>query len=103
MTMQAELSDVIYNAADQAFEAVVTIQSTSGPLRYAASFPAPITTDFDAASEGLIERANRMHRLNRGMRAAARKVVLPAQWRPRNGRPAPSRWIESLLGRARAA
>ncbi|MGR3502199.1 hypothetical protein [Pseudaestuariivita sp.] len=104
MTVQAELSDVIYNAAEQAFEAVVTLPTSRGPLRYAASFPAPITLDFDAATAGLVTHAERMHRLNRGMRAgAARRMSLPKPLPRRDGRQAYGQWLETLITKARAA
>ncbi len=103
MTIEAHLSDVIYNAAEQSFEGVVTINTGRGPLRYAASYSAPITTDFEAAADGLIARAHRMHELNRGMRAShIRRIEVPTLRKP--SRPAaPTRWLDSLLSSARAA
>ncbi|KNG94524.1 hypothetical protein [Pseudaestuariivita atlantica] len=104
MTKQATLSDVIYNAAEQAFEAVVTIQSVRGPLRYAASYHAPMTTEFEQAASGLIDRAERMHKLNRGMRAvSARRLALPPMARPRAGRTRAPRWLDRFLSHAHAA
>lgn len=102
MTIEAHLSDVIYNAAEQSFEGVVTVTSARGPLRYAASYSAPITTDFEDAAEGLIARAVRMHELNRGMRAGlVRRIDIPTLRKP--SRPTPTRWLDSLLSHARAA
>lgn len=62
LRQQIEMSDVIYNAAEQAFEARVTIHSDTARVRYACSLPAPITTSFEEAARGLRREAFRQAR-----------------------------------------
>lgn len=59
LRQKIEMSDVIYNAAEQAFEARVTIQSDAVHVRYACSLRAPITTSFEEAARRL--RNNAIH------------------------------------------
>ena len=51
------IDQVRYNAAEQCFEALVTVVTPQGPLRVASQYVAPITTDFDEAARGLWMRA----------------------------------------------
>lgn len=61
-TVPLQLNDVIYNAATQSFEALVTVHDTSGSRRYACSINAPITMEFEEASKGLSTQALRRHK-----------------------------------------
>ncbi|MEP1012253.1 MAG: hypothetical protein ABJG80_05280, partial [Paracoccaceae bacterium] len=56
-----ELNRVVYNAADQAFEALVTVHDPSGTHSYACSIHAPIDMEFSRASAGLTTQALRRH------------------------------------------
>lgn len=55
--MTPRIHDVRYNAVDQCFEALVTLHTPGGRVRVAAQFDAPMTTDFEAASRGLLNVA----------------------------------------------
>jgi hypothetical protein len=59
-SLTPRIDQVRYNAAEQCFEALVTVITPQGVLRVASQFAAPITTDFEAAAQGLWMRA-RMH------------------------------------------
>ncbi|SMX39331.1 hypothetical protein [Maliponia aquimaris] len=54
------IDQVRYNAAEQCFEALVTVVTAQGLLRIASQYTAPITTDFEEAARGLWMRA-RLH------------------------------------------
>lgn len=56
-----ELSSVIYNPASQSFEALARVHDPAGARSYACAIPAPITTEFPRASEGLVRQALRRH------------------------------------------
>lgn len=60
-TVPLQLSDVIYNAATQSFEALVTVHDASGERSYACAINAPITMAFEDAAEGLATQAMRRH------------------------------------------
>ena len=64
-TRPIQMNDVMYNAAEQCFEAVVTVHD--GPLsrKYACSIQAPISMSFADAAKGLSKQAERRH-LGRG-------------------------------------
>jgi hypothetical protein len=66
-TYKTELSDVIYNAAEQSFEARVTVHGASGARSYACSIPAPIDLSFEDAAKGLATQALRKHGTPRGL------------------------------------
>ncbi|EBA05615.1 hypothetical protein [Sagittula stellata] len=55
--MTPRIHDVRYNAAEQCFEALVTLHTPGGRVRVASTFSAPMTTDFEAASRGLLNTA----------------------------------------------
>ena len=57
-----QMSDVIYNAAEQMFEALVTFHTSDGRMSYAATFAAPLTTSYETAAAGLIRDARRQVR-----------------------------------------
>ena len=60
-TIPLQFSDVIYNAANQTFEALVTVHDTSGARRYACAISAPIEMEFEDAAKGLSTQAMRRH------------------------------------------
>jgi len=60
-TVPLQLSDVIYNAANQSFEALVTVHDASGQQRYACAIDAPIDMEFKDAAQGLTKQALRCH------------------------------------------
>lgn len=51
------IDQVRYNAAEQCFEALVTVVTPQGLLRVASQYTAPITTEFEEAARGLWMRA----------------------------------------------
>ncbi len=51
------IDQVRYNAAEQCFEALVTVVTPQGLLRIASQYVAPITTEFEEAARGLWMRA----------------------------------------------
>ena len=55
--MTPRIHDVRYNAAEQCFEALVTLHTPAGRVRVASQFAAPMTTEFEAASRGLLNTA----------------------------------------------
>ena len=60
-----QLSDVIYNAATQSFEALVTLHDNRGARSYACAINAPIELSFEDAAAGLATQARRRHRAGR--------------------------------------
>ncbi|MEO0766064.1 MAG: orotidine 5-phosphate decarboxylase [Pseudomonadota bacterium] len=60
-TIPLQFSDVIYNAANQTFEALVTVHDASGARRYACAIHAPIDMEFEDAARGLSTQAIRRH------------------------------------------
>jgi len=60
-TVPLQLSDVIYNAATQSFEALVTVHDDHGARSYACAIDAPITMEFRDAANGLATQAMRRH------------------------------------------
>ncbi|WP_415921998.1 orotidine 5-phosphate decarboxylase [Tateyamaria sp. SN6-1] len=60
-TVPLQLSDVIYNAATQSFEARVTVHDPRGARSYACAIDAPITMEFPEAADGLAKQAMRRH------------------------------------------
>lgn len=55
--MTPRIHDVRYNAAEQCFEALVTLHTPAGRVRVASQFAAPLHADFEAASRGLLNAA----------------------------------------------
>ena len=74
-----QLSDVIYNAANQTFEALVTVHDASGARSYACAIDAPITMEFEDAASGLSTQAMRRHA--HGYADSARTATSPAPQR----------------------
>ena len=60
-TVPLQLSDVIYNAATQSFEALVTLHDNRGTRSYACAIHAPIDMNFEDAAAGLAAQAKRRH------------------------------------------
>ena len=60
-TVPLQLSDVIYNAATQSFEALVTLHDDRGARSYACAIDAPIEMNFEDAATGLATQAMRRH------------------------------------------
>ncbi len=61
-TVPLQLGDVIYNAASQRFEALVTVHDRPGARRYACAIDAPIDMEFEDAARGLSTQAMRRHK-----------------------------------------
>ena len=66
---QARVSDVIYNAANQSFEATVTLYENNTAVKHACTVPAPITMSFKDATLRLIAQARRQQKTPSGLRA----------------------------------
>lgn len=62
-----QLSDVIYNAASQCFEALVTIRNGELTRRYPCATAGPITMSFSDAAAALKEEALRQHKRQDGL------------------------------------
>lgn len=94
-TRPIQLTDVIYNAANQSFEALVTVHDDDISRKYACAINAPISMSFEDAAKGLTKQALRRHKSNGGIYSEVTFPV-PAQ---RAGRRSfdPVRWLESLV------
>jgi hypothetical protein len=94
-TRPIQLTDVIYNAATQCFEALVTVQDGEQLRRYACAIDAPITMSYRDAADGLSRQALRRHAQKRGLNSEVLRHV-PAQ---RAGRRSfdPLRWLEEVM------
>ncbi|MEO9685315.1 MAG: orotidine 5-phosphate decarboxylase [Tateyamaria sp.] len=85
-TVPLQMNDVIYNAASQTFEALVTVHDAQGSRRYACAIDAPIDMDFELAATGLSTQALRRHG-----RGQIDSIQTPAPITQRAGRPTPPR------------
>lgn len=96
-TYQTQLSDVIYNAGTQCFEALVTLHDGGKPRRYACAINAPITMTFQDAATGLTKQAQRRHQARNGLGSH----FTASRARPRAGRIGfdPVKWLESLMNK----
>ncbi len=74
-----QLSDVIYNAATQSFEALVTLHDKHGTCTYACTVNASIELDFEDAATALAEQARRRHGVTRADSTRLRPVTDPAR------------------------
>jgi len=94
-TRPIQMTDVTYNAANQCFEALVTVQTGKQQHRYACAIEAPITMSFEDAAKGLTRQALRRHEQKRGLSSEVLRHV-PAQ---RAGRRSfdPLRWLEEVM------
>ncbi|WP_184565439.1 orotidine 5-phosphate decarboxylase [Sulfitobacter undariae] len=89
-----QISDVMYNAATQCFEAMVTVETTTRTAKYPCEIEAPITMSFEQAASGLKTQALRRHKSRNGMYSQMRRRVAQA----RAGRTAfdPRQWLAQL-------
>lgn len=60
-TLKTQVSEVIYNAANQMFEARVTVHDADAVVTYPCAISAPISMSFERAAEGLAVQALRQH------------------------------------------
>jgi len=82
-TLNIQISDVIYNAATQTFDALVTVKDTTGTVKYPCSIEAPITLPFAEAAKGLKQQAVRRHSQPAGGIYAKIASYRPAHRAPR--------------------
>jgi hypothetical protein len=88
------ISDVIYNASTQCFEALVTVLSGTRTGKYPCAIEAPITMSFEDASDGLMTQALRRHTQRNGLQSQMRNhAPLPRAGRQRFD---PRDWLEQL-------
>lgn len=94
-TRPVQLTNVIYNAASQCFEALVTVHDGDKSKKYACAINAPIEMTFEDAATGLKTQALRRHA---GMPGLASRYITPRAAQ-RAGRPAYStmEWLENLI------
>ncbi len=94
-TRPIQLTEVIYNAADQSFEALVTVHDGGTSRKYACAIDAPIAMSFEDAAHGLSKQAMRRHASHNGIYS---EIITPAPAQ-RAGRRSfdPVRWLESLV------
>lgn len=94
-TYPTQLSDVIYNAATQCFEALVTVHDGGIKRKYACALDAPITMSFEDAAHGLAAQAQRQH----GARYGLKSPFTASRARPRTSRRRfdTLQWLESLI------
>ena len=67
--LPTEISNVAYNAAEQMFEAIVTVHDGGAVHRYACAIDAPISMSYARAADGLARQALRKHGAPRGLRS----------------------------------
>ncbi len=94
-TSPIQLTDVIYNAANQSFEALVTVHDNDVSRKYACAINAPINMTFQNAAKGLKTQAMRRHQTRGGVYSEM-QFATPQKRAAR--RPFdPMRWLESLV------
>lgn len=94
-TVPIKLTDVVYNAASQSFEASATIYGSGVVRWYACSIDVRISTSFEGAAEALKKQALRRHNGCGGLCSrVSTSAVRPRAWRARFD---PQRWLQSLL------
>lgn len=71
--IQTEIGDVIYNAAEQSFQAKVIVRDQGQSTSYPCAIEAPITMSFERAARGLAKQALRRH----GKPSALRSILKP--------------------------
>lgn len=94
-TQTVQLSDVIYNAANQTFEALATVHKDGRTRKYACEINAPIAMTFEEAADGLSKQALRRETHRGGLHSEVSAHVA----HQRAGRPRfdPRRWLEELM------
>lgn len=92
---QIQLTDVIYNAGTQSFEALVTIIEGERFCKYACAIDAPISMSFEDAAKGLSRQATRRHGGRGGIFSETRREGAPQ----RAGRPRfdPKEWLANII------
>ena len=102
-TRPIQLTDVIYNAANQSFEALVTVYTGDTSRQYPCAINAPISMSFEDAAKGLAKQALRRSKTAHALHSEIRTHV-PAQRAGRRGFD-PISWLESVVhtGSSRAA
>lgn len=94
-TRPIRLTEVMYNAASQCFEATVTVYDDLSTRKYACAIQAPITLSFEDAARGLATQAKRQHASQSGLYAEVRSHM-PAHRAARRGFD-PKRWLQGLI------
>lgn len=94
-TSPIQLTNVIFNAATQSFEAVVAIHEHGQIFKYACAIDAPITMSFERAACGLARQARRRHQKQTGMRSITGQHITTR--RMNRVRFDPVRWLERLI------
>ncbi len=94
-TSPIQLSEVRYNAAEQQFEAAVRVHDNGIERTYACAIPAPISTSFEDAAQGLTKQALRRHTKRGGMFSHIASPALRLHAGSRSFDPA--RWLEGLM------
>lgn len=64
-----QISDVIYNPAERAYEARVTFHTSDGRAVYAASYPAGLDVEFAEVTRGLLRNAREQARDGASLKA----------------------------------
>lgn len=88
-----QLTDVIYNAATQCFEALVSVHDKTGARNYPCAIAAPITMSFDDAAQGLSTQALRRHAGSKGIYSRISDQQQPPVQRHFD----PKRWLDTVL------
>jgi len=91
---KVQITDVVYNAGTQCFEALVTVMSDTKTAKYPCAIEAPITMSFEQASHGLEKQALRRHKAGKGMHSQMRRHV--ANTRAGRQRFDPRVWLAQL-------
>jgi hypothetical protein len=94
-TSPVQLNDVIYNAANQTFEASVTIYDKGIVQRYACAINAPISTTFVDAAAGLKSKALHLHSKGAGLHSSL--VSSPKAQTDSRQSFDPSTWLRAIL------
>jgi|TARA_B110000908_G_C10220121_1_gene434886 hypothetical protein len=91
---QVQLSQVIYKAASQSFEALATVTSQANTKTFPCSIEAPINMSFERAAEGLKTQAVRKSASAHGIYSQMRHHMATV----RAGRPRfdPRTWLAQL-------
>ncbi|EPX83358.1 hypothetical protein [Salipiger mucosus] len=98
---RSQIGTIRYNAAEERFEALVTLRTETGRTRVPSHFDAPITTGEEIAAQGLLANAQRMRDRPGGLQSH-----LPARAGDVAQAPTPEKhglvpgWLKMLGGRA---
>ena len=93
-TRPIQLTNVIYNAANQSFEALVTVHTGDISRRYPCAINAPISMSFEDAAEGLTKQA--LRRDKEVVPYSETRTHVPAQRAGRRGFD-PIGWLDSIV------